>query len=486
MFFLNKLNKNYFIYFILIFVFIPLNYIPQIFDGVYVDHALETGNLKTVDFWYKDASRYIHFFIIYIIDILSKNTFIPTEILLDNLAILVLILFCFEVKKYSKLLFGLDERWSGLAALFAAIFPVWHILVAINISQYLFSIYCILFGYRNFIKNRKIKTIFGFIFIILSFEVESNISFVVGLALVHIILNKINKTNYISLSKFIILIIICVAYYLLKISYFPTEGYFENYNQLKWDLIKLNLTPVKLISNVLNYLTYLFLFIWIPIIYYFDVLFKNKIELNGIKKNYKFFNNYFLLIILSAFAILPYLVLNKSSNILYLADYYQRHAFLLAPISSIFFAMMFRDMNKINIFKNKVNLNFYLIIFIFMNLILLNYGNIRKVESYHFRKNIVIELKNYGQIPKGDVQIIVKNVPADLRSFEVSHIFYKSYNVAGWWGVVTEELQDTINPPYMNNKSIVDDEAYATLNMVKNYLPGCKTYIYLKNDLKKN
>ena len=33
-FFFSYLNKNYFIYFILIFVFIPLNYIPQLFDGV--------------------------------------------------------------------------------------------------------------------------------------------------------------------------------------------------------------------------------------------------------------------------------------------------------------------------------------------------------------------------------------------------------------------------------------------------------------------
>ena len=73
MFFFKQLNKNYFIYFILIFVFIPLNYIPQLFDGVYIDYALETGNVKTVDFWYKDASRYVHFFIIYFINILSKK-----------------------------------------------------------------------------------------------------------------------------------------------------------------------------------------------------------------------------------------------------------------------------------------------------------------------------------------------------------------------------------------------------------------------------
>ena len=75
-----------------------------------------------------------------------------------------------------------------------------------------------------------------------------------------------------------------------------------------------------------------------------------------------------------------------------------------------------------------------------MHLVLLNYGNLRKVEAYHFTKHLIIELKNYGSIPKGDVQIITKNLPAPIRHAEVSHIFYEAYNIAGWWGTMSEEL----------------------------------------------
>ena len=485
MYYFKKLNENYFIYFILIFVFFPLNYIPQLFDGVYIDYALETGNLKAVDFWYKDASRYVHFFIIYLVDIFAKNTSIPAEIFLDNLAVLVLILLCIEVKKYSKLLFDLEDRWCNLAALFTAIFPVWHTFVAFNVAQYQISIYCLLFGYRNFIKQKKIKILIGLIFIILAFDVESNLSFIVGLAFIHLILNKSNKLNDTSISKLITIIIICVVYYLLKISYIPTSGYFGTYNKLGWNLVNDNFTPSKLLNNILNYSTYLLLFIWIPLIFNLNVLIKNKKKLLKINQNFKFINNYFLLIILSAFAIFPYLLVNKSSSIFYLADYYQRHAFLLAPILGIFFAIMFRDMAKINIFRNKVNLNLYLIIFIFINLILLNYGNLRKTESYHFRKNLINELKAHGPIPKGDVQIISKNIPADLRPVEISHIFYKAYNIAGWWGTASEELQENLSPPYINGKSIVIDEEYSTVNIVNDYSLECKSYIFLKNDLKK-
>ena len=63
------------------------------------------------------------------------------------------------------------------------------------------------------------------------------------------------------------------------------------------------------------------------------------------------------------------------------------------------------------------------------NLILLNYGNLRKIESYLFRNNLTNELKSYGPIPKGIVEFVFKNTPADLRSVEVSYLFYNAYGI---------------------------------------------------------
>ena len=37
----QKSSKNYYIYIVLIFVFIPLNFIPQLFDAVMIDYAYE-------------------------------------------------------------------------------------------------------------------------------------------------------------------------------------------------------------------------------------------------------------------------------------------------------------------------------------------------------------------------------------------------------------------------------------------------------------
>jgi hypothetical protein len=294
----------------------------------------------------------------------------------------------------------------------------------------------------------------------------------VGLAFIHLILNKSNKLNDTSISKLIIIIIICVVYYLLKISYIPTTGYFQDYNKLDWNLVNKNFTPSKLLNNVLNYSTYLLLFIWIPLIFNLNVLIKNKKKLLKINQNFKFINNYFLLIILSAFAIFPYLLVNKSSSIFYLADYYQRHAFLLAPVFGLFFSLVFRDLSKINSLPNNIDLKYYLTIFISINLFLLNYGSYRKIESHFFQKNLTQNLKSFGSIPVGNVELIGKNMPADLRAHEVSYLFYKAYNIAGWWPVY--DFNTKPDPRKLKDK-------YSNFYILKDYKYGCTTRIYLEN-----
>ena len=335
-----------------------------------------------------------------------------TNFFLDFLSALFIFWFCLETKIYAKLIFNLNDKYCNLAAFFVSIFPVWHTLVSFNISQYLFSFCCLLFGYRNFINSNYVKILIGLFFLILSFEVESSLSFVLGLAFIHLQLNKKYNVNSLTLYRILFLFLFCIAYYLLKITYFPNIGYFGGYNVLSSNIL-LNLSFHLLIKNIINYSTYSLLFIWIPIFYYYKKVFLiRKINFSNI-----FYNEYFLLIILSAFAIFPYLLTNKSSSIFYLSDYYQRHAFLLAPIFGIICAKLFNDMENNNPFTKKKYFNFYLLIFISINLTFFNYGNMRKIEAYHFKLNLIDEIKNYGVLPKGDIQIISKKLSPRFKIF---------------------------------------------------------------------
>ena len=450
----------------------PLLFLPQLFDGVSFSYIFETKNFSSLKLWYIESSRHFHLLFFYIILFLSTYTFLPTEIIFDIFALIFLVLLCIEVRIYSKFLFHLENKWANLAAIFTAIFPVWHTLVAINITLYLVSFFFLFFGYRNFISNNKIKIVIGFVSLFISFNVESNLCFVIGLALIHLILSKVNKKINFTFFKFITVIFASVLYYFLKEFLFPPFGFWEGYNKITLQSILSNLSNPQFINNIYNFLTYLIYYLWLPVIFLLHLFLVNKnFSIKNI--NLKKINNYYLLILLSFFATFPYLIVNSFvPSLFYLADYYQRHAFPLSFIFGIFFALMFRDINKINNFRNKVNINLYIIIFISFNLILLNYGNLRKTESYLFKKNLINELKTFESMPKGNVELVAENFPSDLRFFEINHIFYKAYNTAGWWGKKDKPTQ-----------RFLIDKRYSVNYIFNNYENECSIRIYFKNTL---
>ena len=99
MHYIKKLNENYYIYIILIFVFIPISFLPQLFGGTFIEYAYETGDISALDNFYRERGRYFHLPFIYLVDFLAKYTLIPAGIFLDILITIFLILFCIEVKK---------------------------------------------------------------------------------------------------------------------------------------------------------------------------------------------------------------------------------------------------------------------------------------------------------------------------------------------------------------------------------------------------
>ena len=488
---INKINhKNYYIYTILVFIFIPLNFIPQLMDAVSIIYAYEIKDISQINLFYISAGRYFHLIFIYLIDGLSKYTFIPAEFFLDNFLVLFLILFCFEVRLYTKLLFNLEDKWCNFAALFTAIFPIWHILVDFDIGQYLISIYLLLFGFRNFIKKNKIKSFLSLIFIFISFNVESNLSFVIGLSIIFLILKKNNSLYNISSYKFLTISLTVLLYYFLRVNYFPPTGMYEGLNMVSLgDSIK-NIFSFGSLNNIINYSTFLTVHLWVPFFFITHLILVNRKNLKNYGANIKninfiiSFKNYFLLLMLAGFAIFPYLIVNKSSSLFYASDYYQRHAMLLAPIFGMFFSNMFSDLSRFNLFTKKVSISFYLISFICINLIFLNFGNYRKFEANQFRKNLVAELKNYGNIPKGDVLLIIKDISkivAEFRSIELNYLFYKAYGEAAWW--VTPFFPNIVTNPPQPPPLYLSNEKYRNIFIINNYKNECKTYITLGNTL---
>ena len=95
------------------------------------------------------------------------------------------------------------------------------------------------------------------------------------------------------------------------------------------------------------------------------------------------------------------------------------------------------------------------------------------------------EFKNYGSIPKGNIELIGSNMPAELRFMEVNHILFQSYNTTDWWTRrIAYSLSDYDRVKNLPEE-LLNNKVYMKLHLAGGYINECSTYIYLKNDLKK-
>ena len=86
---LKIIKENYYIiYIILVFLFIPIFFLPQLEDGVILEYAFKIGDLSALKYWYVERARQFHLLVILLIDFLTKYTFLKSEILFDSFSII--------------------------------------------------------------------------------------------------------------------------------------------------------------------------------------------------------------------------------------------------------------------------------------------------------------------------------------------------------------------------------------------------------------
>ena len=469
------IKKNYFIIFI-IFSGFPLFFLPNVWDGVTFDYGLIIGNLAGIETFYKEIGSPFQLLFFYLIFFIKKITFLPHEFLFDLFTIIFLILFSFEIKKYSLIVFGLDNKLGNLCAIFAITCPIWDSLVSINLGLYLFCFYLALLGYRLFLSKKLLIKIIGIIFILLSFSIKSNFSFIIGLCLAHNLRLFLNK-QVIKKYSLLFIIFLSIFSYIIDINFFPPYGMFEGYNQV----IFKNLDFFSLIKNVYNYLTFFIFYLWIPFLYLLFLRFKGiKLELYKLFTKEDIFN-YLAILIIFATSIAPYLLINKSNDLFYFTEYMDRHSFLLPLSFGLFFAILFKKIN--NLYNNKKIHLIFLSLFLLQSLSIAGISYYTKIESAFFRYDLVEKLKNIEQPPGGNVQIISNHMPGYLRDYEVSYYFFKAYGKASWWG---EHIRDNkIKDNHKPGEWILNRDDYKTQLVLDDYEQQCNIVIKLTNEIDK-
>ena len=467
------IKKNYFIVFV-IFSGFPLFFLPDgYWDSAVIDYGFVTENFSGIEIWYREASSYFQLFLLYLIFFLQKITDIPHEFLLDIFTIIALILFSYEVKKYSEIVFEFNNKFSNLCAIFIISFPIWHTLVAFNLGLYLICFYLAMLGYRLFVSKDKNIKIIGIIIILFSFSIKSNLAFVIGLCLAHNLKLFFNGQLVKKYSLFFI-IFICTISYFVNIYFFPPFGILEGYNEVTFK----NLNFFDLIKNVYNFITFFIFYLWIPLFYLLILKFKKKniIFINIFEK--KVIDDFLVITIIFITSIAPYLLVNSSTDLFFISDYQGRHAYLMSLSFGLFFTVLIKKINEI--YNNRKIHLFIITLFVLQNLLILSGGYYTKIETAIFKYDFVEKLKKIDEPPGGNIQILGSQISSTFRKAEGNYLFYKAYGKASWW---TNFLDQKVKENFKVPEVIVNRDDYKTKYVFNNYNLRCNTVIQLTNEI---
>lgn len=469
---LKKIYPNIFL-----FLYLPIFFINNIWDGSIINYGFFTKDIVGIENWYSESSSNFQFYVIKALFAINEFLDLKNELIFDTFTIIILFLFCQEVKKYFIRVFNLKNKYNNLCFILLITFPVWNFLTEANLSLYLMCFYLAILGVRLISDKSNIAKILGLIFILFSFSIKSNFTFVLALCFLetfHDVLLKQKK----SYKKFFIVLITCVLGFFINTYYFPPYGLYEGYNQI-------NFKDIKIISfiNILDYLSFILYYFTIPVILI------SYLKLKEVKKNKITFLNdedikkYLLLFFFLILCLGPYYLLQKSTDIFNFFDFESRHIFSFSIFISFSLILFLKSIEK-KFSKNFLKLfTFFLII---QNIFLLSTAFFLKYNSSLVNKNLVKNFKKHDEPKSGYVLIL--NEKLDRTFYNTNFILFNAYGSSNWMSklVKNENLNKSKQELILNfNKEIVllNNEEYKVKYISKNFVDECLTIFNISKEI---
>ena len=456
----------------------PLFIINNGWDGSIIDYGFSIGDLSGIKNFYFEISSNFQFYIIRFLYFLKIITNLPNELIFDLFTGIFLILFCYEVKRFSEKIFNLDKQHSLFCFIFALIFPVWNSLTEINLGLYLFCFYLAISGYRLFSNTKNIFKFIGIILILLSFSIKSNFAFVLALCLTENFYNYVQKKK-INYNSIIIIFSISILGYLVNSFYFPPYGNYSGYNQIELSNLKWNI----FIKNIKDYLSFLIYFILAPIFYiiFFKYKFKKKFMILNKDFKLKSLSLFFLMLMI----MFPYVLVQKSTDIFNFTNFDSRHVFLLSVPFSIFLAIIIK---KIKTEINVKTSNLFICIILLQSVILLTGSYFAKYNYTLIDQNLIKSFQKIKEPSSG--YIIISSKKLQRNFYHLNNLAYKAYGKAAWIVLFDNnvDLQKKIEIEnfFADYKKIFSKKVYSVKYVFNNMNKNCISVYDLKNEINPN
>ena len=464
-----------------ILIFLP-NY--DFWDGRIISHAFEKGDLTGVDFWFSSSGWHLQLILIKFAYYIQSNSFISGIFLLKLISFFSLIALVNESIKIGKKIYQFSESESRLFGMIVAVFPAWSTLLSSVLFIYIFCTWLVFFGVRLIMNSKSIlKRNIGYILTTLSFQLNSNFLFSIGLGFSFYLISiglskKFNNLEKKSRFRFFGIIILSFSSYVILRLYFVSYGLYEDYNQISI----INLFKSILLSEKFGFASFplfIFLSIILTLLIYRNNFLLRNFKIDKQKIIFSPLTHGFILLIFSS---LPYLLVGKNTSIFAISDWSQRHSFLLSiPIALILFGLG-RLINDLSI-RSLNNKKLVIMPTILILFCLLMSGFFIKLSRASYEAGIINKLsaKNIPQPGTLNIETDYKINPG-MRFYEVNWLLYQAFNEEFWYS--------NINKNYLNYKEdnllklIKSNQIYKNKYIMRNFSEECNTTIKVKGENK--
>ncbi|ALV25384.1 putative membrane protein [Campylobacter iguaniorum] len=425
-------------------------------DGSIVNMAFKFENLAPLQIWFSESRWDLQYYLYVFCFELSQITHINTDIFVKIITIFSVIGVAWEIKNLAINLLNLDKNFAYFAGFLALAYPAWHVLTSSVMVIHIFCFYCLLFGFRIIQKYK----LFGILFILASFQLNSNFTLLCGLIFSTFISKKYLQNQNPNIVKYVIFIILTIAIFICYKYFFPPYGIYEGYNSIK-----------PRFFGMLGAFIYFGAFA-LPILIMAFIAFLIQFKSNPINKSIVI--SLFIIATLAFCAIVPYVFVSKSPGnfIVFLKGldtvYGDRQALLLVVATSLFCGYTF------SITKN-LKPNLLASITLFISFILLFLGYYQKAKGEVYNNAIILALKQTSMPPNSiinlsyasDMPIYIKK---NLSFYEFNSLLCRAYNKCGWYVIKpSEENEDfhkfSLAPKYIAGYNAKDVDVNTRINL---------------------
>ncbi len=394
-------------------------------DGVIIDYAQRTDNIVGLKIWFFESQWFLQYYFYIAIRHTAQLLSITDGLVQDFLIVLSLFTLSLQTARIVEFLLPNDKVAFYGASIMVFVFPYWVTLVS---SVLIFHVCCValcLFSARKILTGSHYYAFLATILLIVSFQLYSNITSVIGLSLLCVFVSQPNS-NFRKRAYILLTIgLFCLVALLIFKHYYPPSGYYKNYNKISFPDF------FEFLYHLRNFLLPLFILLALFLIFFSShILIKKKLPSINYRQAGKIL---FLILFWLGCAASPYILTSNSPDLLF---YFwgQRHGFTAIPIVCVFFGFASTLLGK------KLQLS-YCIILILLSFSVQQFQFIQFLNRMVNEQIIISRLQSIEKPLPGVVGIImdIDNTIA-INNYATTWLTQRAWNDTKWYSSRTRKL----------------------------------------------